>query len=288
MALNELKMMGKRKSAAVAVLFGAMGISALGAATVPAYAAGGSGESAQSMQAAHQVTMTWISGYHRYATIDGGLYTIGNTLPDGARVVAIQKGSVTLLEDGRREKVKMVNTPPDESSAAGLNNTLTPLTYVDDTIAQLDRAIAARSGVPGTQAQVKELRRLRDRLDAARDRLARNDLTAQEKEQLKSQISQDWLEAQQTLDALRNRILDSGKGGLSIDQLRATQNVLEDSTLEALRQPLAQLQKEPDLQAPMKNKSTNLLDAVTALLGSYPDYQALADKLDQILKDQKK
>ncbi|MGA8259833.1 MAG: hypothetical protein WB783_06415, partial [Arenicellales bacterium] len=214
--------------------------------------------------------------------------TIGNTLPDGARVVAIQKGSVTLLEDGRREKVKMVNTPPDESSAAGLNNTLTPLTYVDDTIAQLDRAIAARSGVPGTQAQVKELRRLRDRLDAARDRLARNDLTAQEKEQLKSQISQDWLEAQQTLDALRNRILDSGKGGLSIDQLRATQNVLEDSTLEALRQPLAQLQKEPDLQAPMKNKSTNLLDAVTALLGSYPDYQALADKLDQILKDQKK
>jgi hypothetical protein len=257
--------------------------------SAPACAGGGSSQTPAPARTSHQVTMTWISGYHRYATIDGTLYAVGSTLPDGARVVAIQKGSVTLFKDNKRQNVKMVDAPPDnESSAAGTRG-LTPLSYLDEAIAELDRAIAARSGQPGAEAQVEKLRHLRDRLDAARERLADNKLSPGERRELKGQISRDWLQSQVELDALRRQILGASGEGLSIDQLRLTQNALEGATLEALRKPLAELAKQPGFEELAKGESSSsLLEAATALLGSYPDYQALADRLDQIEKGQSK
>lgn len=240
-------------------------------------------------RANHEVTMTWVSGHHRFATIDGTLHRIGDTLPDGSRVVNIQKGVVTLSRAGKLVKVQIVSAPPDRESAAtgAPTPTYTPLSYLDDAIGQLDHAIAMRAGRPGMRAQVDQLRRLRERLSADRRRLAANDLSPGEKARLNKEINRQWLKAQAALDGLRRRILNSGEA-LSIDQLRATENTLEDASVEALRKPLAELKKDPQFKAFLKDHPDNLAQVAAALLGSYPDYQALANQLGRIEQGQKK
>jgi len=59
----------------------------------------------------HRVNMIYLSSTMRRAVIDGHYLGPGDALPDGTRVVAIQKGQVVLRQKGRREVVKAQPVP---------------------------------------------------------------------------------------------------------------------------------------------------------------------------------
>lgn len=244
---------------------------------------GASTGSAPGTQADYQITMTWVSGSNRYAAIDGELYRVGDTLPDGAKVLAVESGMVRISRDGVPRLFRIVDKPPSRDTSVINRETPTPLSYLDDAIAELERAAEGRTGAPGTPAQREELAGLRDRLAAARDRLAGDELTDAQRARIETELNADWLRAQQKLDALRRRIAGSG-AGLGVEELRATQGVLEDAALAGLRPSLAQLQKH-ELEALTADQPAGLLDSVTEMLGSYPDYQALVEKLEQLQAD---
>lgn len=254
-----------------AVLGCAIAVSAYGAQD------GASPGDARDAQSDYQVTMTWVSGGNRYATIDGELYAVGDTLPDGARVLAVESGRVRISRDGTPRLVRMVDKPPSRAPAARDADSRARLAYLDDAIAEIERAVEARAGEPGAQPQLDELNALRDRLVVARDRLADEELSDAERDRIEAELNEDWLRAQQKLDALRRRITDSG-GGLSIDELRATQTILEDAALARLQ--------SGELDAIAGNQPAGLLESVTELLGSYPDYRALVEKLEQLQSKQ--
>lgn len=264
------------------ILYAALGCSI--AATAFGAQDGASPGSGRDAQSDYQVTMTWVSGSNRYAAIDGELYAVGDTLPDGARVLAVESGMVRISRDGTPRLVRIVDKPPSRAGSARDADSRLRLDYLDDAIAEVDRAVEARGGEPGAQTQLDDLNALRDRLVAARDRLAGDELSDAERARIEAELNADWLRAQRKLDLLRRRIAGSG-GALGIDELRATQTILEDAALAGLRPPLAQLQRG-ELEGLTADQPAGLLESVTEVLGSYPDYRALVEQLEQAQSDQ--
>lgn len=191
---------------------------------------------------------------------------------------------VRISRDGTPRLVRIVDKPPTRAGSARDAQSRMRLDYLDEAIAEVDRAVEARGGEAGAQPQLDELNALRDRLVAARDRLAGDELSDAERERIESELNADWLRAQQKLDALRRRITGSG-GALGIDELRATQTILEDAAVVGLRPPLAQLQSG-ELEALAADHPAGLLESVTEVLGSYPDYRALVEQLEKAKSDQ--
>lgn len=221
-----------------------------------------------------QVTMTWVSGETRFATIDGGFYRTGEHLADGGVVVDIRPGGVLIERDGERQWVAIVDEPPPlDSPYADAELPLTPLSYLDEAIARLTLEIEGLAGDPSRAQRAAELEALRSRLQSGRDALASGQLDPE----IETELSEDWLLAQQQLEALRERTSKS-PGGLGMEELRATQGLLEQALLSTLREPLARLQ-DPEFQMQATAQSSDLLHSVGALLSSYPDYKALADRL---------
>lgn len=60
---------------------------------------------------AHQVNMIYLSSSMQRAIVDGHYLGPGDALPDGTKVVAIQKGQVVLRQKGHREVVKAEPVP---------------------------------------------------------------------------------------------------------------------------------------------------------------------------------
>jgi len=60
---------------------------------------------------AHQVNMIYLSSTMQRAIVDGHYLGPGDSLPDGTKVVAIQKGQVVLRQKGHREVVKAQSVP---------------------------------------------------------------------------------------------------------------------------------------------------------------------------------
>lgn len=230
----------------------------------------------------YQVTMTWVSGNRRFATIDGEFYSVGDELPDGARVQSIESGIVRVSRNGTTKIARIVDAPPSLASARK-DEGPTLDSYLDNAVNELDRAASARVG---DKTKLEELRALRGRLDAARNRLSNGEMSDEERENIQAEANEDWLLAQSKLDALRHRIVASG-GGLDMQELRATQKLLEETMLSALQQPLGELQKQYSEAPEGEQPAGSLLDAVGDILTSYPDYQALADKLEQYQAEQK-
>lgn len=259
---------------------------ALGCLAAAAYG-GGEGtstEAGREVQSNHQVTMTWVSGSNRYAAINGGFYTVGDTLPDGTDVLAIESGMVRLSRDGVAHRVGIVDKPPSRKTFVLDDQALTPLSYLDHAIAELERAGGEGPGRSAPQPRLEELNSLRDRLTAARDRLANGEVSDAERARIETEMNVDWLQAQQKLDLLRHRVADSGSG-LGIEELQSTQKILEDAALAALRLPLAQLQNR-EFEALMAGQQAGLLESATETLASYPDYHALVEKLERFQADQ--
>jgi len=254
-------------------------------AALPAYA-GDDGESIPSVRGeltGYQVTMTWVSGNNRYAAINGGFYAVGDTMPDGTRVLAVESGIVRLQKNGVEDYVRIVDQPPaprrQSSAAAGPADNVT--SYLDHAVAELDQAIDAsvRRGAPADEAA--RLERLRSRLEAARDRLRSPELSDAERREIEARFDRDWLAAQQTLDELRRRLAASGSGQAPGD-LIASRRVLEQATMAALRQPLGRLlEQTPGMEAPGPEEEASLMELAMELLSSYPDYQKLAEQLSQ-------
>jgi len=228
-----------------------------------------------------KVTMTFVSGDKKFTTINGGFYHVGDSLADGTIVLDIQSGNVLLSKQGVQKWIPLENEPP-RTELATSNEPITPFGYLDVAIAQLEEAIQTRSNQPESAEQLADLEKLRERLIAAKGELDSGTLSDAEQTELELEINAEWLQAQQKLDALRDRIANSGKG-LSMGDLVSTQKILEDAVLATLREPLAKLQN-PEYQGQINNQSSDLLKTVTELLGSYPDYQALADKLEATQK----
>lgn len=63
-------------------------------------------EKPQRSAPAHQVNMIYLSSTMQRAIVDGHYLGPGDSLPDGTKVVAIQKGQVVLRQKGHREVVK--------------------------------------------------------------------------------------------------------------------------------------------------------------------------------------
>ena len=227
-----------------------------------------------------QVTMTFVSGDKKFTTIDGGFYHVGDALADGAVVLDIESGNVLLRKQGVDKWIPMVGEPP-QTSLSKSAQPVTPFGYIDVAIARLDTAIKNNSDRSGSQ-QLLDLENLRERLQLAKDKLDSGTLSVDEQAELESEINAEWLQSQQQLDALRDRINDSGRG-LSTDDLIATRDILENAMLTALIEPLSKLNNSISQELAQEfavNQSGDLLKTVTDLLGSYPDYQALVDKLE--------
>lgn len=223
----------------------------------------------------YAVTMTFVSDDQRYATVDGGFYEVGDRLPDGARIAAIEARSVKMTKEGGEYWANLVDEPPLVPAPADARE-LTPENYLLGAIARLQNDI---DDGEGSAEQLETLSALKDKLTNARERLVSGKLTEAEMNTVKTELSMEWMAAQQNLDALRERITNSGQG-LGMADLLATQDILENAVLSTLREPIAKLQN-PQYQGLMNQQSSQLLQTVGALLGEYPDYQALAEKLSQ-------
>ena len=224
----------------------------------------------------YQLTMTWISGDTRFATIDGGFYRQGDRLPDGTTLASIQSGGILLTKDGGELWVQMVDEPPLPPLPMDQDPALAPLAYLGEAVERLHNEVENRAG---PEEALAKLETLKQRLAAAQERLATGDISDEEMAAIDSELNIEWLQAQRKLDALRDRISNSGQG-LNMEQLSATQAILEEAVMATLREPLAKVQN-PEFQGLINLQSGQLLQTVTALLGSYPDYQAIADKLQQ-------
>ncbi len=232
----------------------------------------------ESLAPGNVVTMTWVTDTHRFATVDGSFHAIGDTLSNGAELVAIDRGVVTVSHQGQLHRLNIVDEPPPLVAADGGNAAGQPLSYVDEAIGKLQRIVDTLAGDAEAEPYVKQLEALKQRLEAGREALANGTLNPQQQAELEQELNVEWLAAQRSLDALRERIVQAG-GGLTHDQLVETQRILEAATLSTLSEPLAKLQN-PVFQGLMTHQSGELLKTVADLLGSFPDYQALADRLN--------
>lgn len=242
------------------------------------------GAAENSGQPQHQVTMTWVSGQHRYATVDGRLCGVGHLLSDGVKVAAIDQGAVTFSKDGKTWRVVMVKSPPDSdaNSAGSRRNAL--VAYLDQAIRQLDRAITRRKAIEGESGALQKIETLRKKLVTAKDNLVNGRLGDKERRQLAAEFGADWLRKQKTLDLLRGDILNSD-GGPGSKDLESIQKALEARAMADLRKPLEQYQQLTGAKFDLDGGNANLAKQAMTLLDSYPDYQALADKLEQVQKE---
>lgn len=232
----------------------------------------------------YQVTMTWISSGKRYASIDGEFYKTGDELPDGGRVLAIEPGLVTLATGGGETfAVEIAQRLPASKLKKSGDEDSSPSAYIDNAIDELTLAKSAVASTPAEQARLDMLGALRDRLIAVKTQLGDGSITDVERQRIDLALGQDWLIAQRKLDPLRRSILDSGRP-LGAEELMAAQRILEDAMLASLKPALDRHNPSgvADVDA---SRPGELLDTVKALLGSYPDYHALVDQLEQLSTD---
>jgi len=232
----------------------------------------------------YQLTMTWVSGPNRFATIDGGFYSPGDRLPDGARVVEIESGRVTVVRDGRTAAVAIAAQPPAaQPSAAGPARRADDRAYgyLDEAIEELERAMNPGPGLAPDPDRRQALAALRDRLLAARERLAGEALAPAVRQRIERELDADWQAARRRLDSIRSGVVAEDPGTPGVARLRAMQGVLEEAALAAVAPMLARIEL-PEAAGRDGGAPAASLDTIRELLGAYPDYHALADRLEAL------